>query len=163
MKLIAILLLSSISYTIATAQDVSREEFEALQARVQALEKALIETQGVDLDAITREVQAQTEASKDGGDKTVIIENVITAIQSREESATYPWMDASKWAKIEKGATIETVLDILGDPYTIEPSLRKRIDKVFTYTGRRIATNKKVTGIVRFYKDRVVNIEMPEL
>ena len=41
--------------------------------------------------------------------------------------------------------------------------MHKRVDFVYTYKGRRVATAKKVTGIVRFYKDKVIEIEVPEL
>ena len=63
----------------------------------------------------------------------------------------------------QKGMPVESVLQILGKPTLNEPSLHKRIDYVFTYEGRRVATKKKVEGKVRFYKDRVPTSNITEL
>lgn len=165
MKYITILtLFFSLSLlTTANAQEVTRAEFEELLQRVQVLEQKLALAQKKEIETIADEVAHHAATPQMTGNEPDMIEDVISEIQSREESINHPWMDAAKWAKIEKGMSTESVIEILGDPYTDEPSLRKRIDSVFTYTGRRSATNKKVTGIVRFYKGKVVNIESPDI
>ncbi|MGB0372362.1 MAG: outer membrane protein assembly factor BamE domain-containing protein [Opitutales bacterium] len=152
------------AFNAAHAQDVSRAEFEALLKRVQMLEQQLKEAQAApDIDAIASEVAARTAAPKATEQKTGIIDSVINVMQSRQEAAHHPWMDAEKWDQIKKGMTSEAVVQILGKPYTDEPSLRKRIDNVYTYRGRRVATNKRVEAKVKFYKNKVVDIEEPEL
>ena len=148
----------------ATAQDVSRAEFEALLKRVQMLEQQLKQTDSVSVDAIAAEIATRnTAVAETKVEKSGIIDRVISVMQSREENFSYPWMDAQKWAQIKKGMPVDSVLQILGEPNLNEPSLHKRIDYVFTYEGRRVATKKRVEGKVRFYKDRVANIEIPEL
>ena len=92
-----------------------------------------------------------------------LIEKVVKTIQIREEEKFYPWMESAKWDSVEKGMTPEAIISILGEPTLDEPSLHKRIDQVYTYKGRRVATREKVTGIIRFYKGVVVSIEAPKL
>jgi len=96
-------------------------------------------------------------------DKSSLIESVVQTIQAREESANFPWMDAEKWPKLQRGMTPEEVVAVLDQPTLNEPSMHKRVDFVYTYQGRRVATAKKVTGIVRFYKGKVIEIEAPDL
>ena len=148
-----------------SAQEVSRAEFEALLKRVQMLEQKLVEAQSVSVDEIAAETAIRNTATTSDAtaEKSGIIDRVISVMQSREENVSYPWMDAQKWAQIKQGMPVEAVLEILGKPTLNEPSLHKRIDYVFTYEGRRVATKKRVEGKVRFYKDRVANIELPEL
>jgi hypothetical protein len=52
---------------------------------------------------------------------------------------------------------------VLDQPTLNEPSMHKRVDLVYTYQGRRVATAKKVAGIVRFYKGKVIEIEAPDV
>jgi hypothetical protein len=59
--------------------------------------------------------------------------------------------------------TPEEVVTLLEQPTLNEPSLHKRVDFVYTYQGRRVATAKKVTGIIRFYKGKVIEVEAPDL
>ena len=83
-------------------------------------------------------------------EKSSLIECGQNDTGSREK-AVYPWMQAEKWAQLNKGMTPDEVVAVLGPPLN-DPSLHKRIDTVYTYVGRRVATNEKTTGIVRFYK-----------
>ncbi len=156
------IIISSLVLTTAYAQDITRTEFESLLKRVQVLEEKLIQTQEENIKTIATEVVARISSPEKTNNESNIVENVISLIQSREESVTYPWMDITKWAKIEKGMPVESVLAILGKPYTNEPSLRKRIDYVFTYSGRRIATNDKIEGVIRFYKNKVASVDDPK-
>ena len=61
------------------------------------------------------------------------------------------------------GMSPEDVIAQLGEPTLDEPSLNRRIDFVYTYQGRRPATNKKIEGKVRFYKGEAIDIERPAL
>lgn len=166
MKLISLLLTLSIYAISATnvfSQEVTREEFEALLLRVQLLERQVSQANSSQIETIAAEVVSRTQATPAKANNSNIIEDVIRVIQSREENVSHPWMDAQKWERIEKGMPTEAVIAILGKPYKDEPSLHRRVDKVYKYIGRRVATNKKVEGIVRFYKNKVVDVEAPAL
>ena len=143
------------------AQEISREEFVALTERVEELETALRVVKNTQVEAIATEAFASMPMNQ--ADKNALIDNVVSTIQAREEIANYPWMDTEKWSKIKKGMSPEEVVAVLDKPTLNEPSMHKRVDIVYTYEGRRVATAKKVTGIVRFYKGKAIEIEVPEL
>lgn len=143
------------------AQEISREEFVALTERVEELETALRVVKNTQVEAMATEAFASMPMNQ--ADKNSLIDNVVSTIQAREEIANYPWMDTEKWSKIKKGMSPEEVVVVLDKPTLNEPSMHKRVDIVYTYEGRRVATAKKVTGIVRFYKGKAIEIEVPEL
>ncbi|MBL6920501.1 MAG: outer membrane protein assembly factor BamE [Puniceicoccaceae bacterium] len=144
-----------------TAEGISREEFVALAQRVEQLEASLRIVKNTQVEAIATEAFASMPMNQ--ADKNSLIDNVVSTIQAREEIANYPWMDTEKWSKITKGMSPEEVVAVLDEPTLNEPSMHKRVDIVYTYEGRRVATAKKVTGIVRFYKGKAIEIEVPEL
>jgi hypothetical protein len=147
---------------LLTAQEVSRDEFVALAQRVEQLEESFLHiVKNNRVEEIADQAIASMPMTK--ADKDSLIESIVTTIQAREESANFPWMDADKWSKLQKGMSPEEVISVLDEPTLNEPSMHKRIDIVYTYEGRRVATAKKVTGIVRFYKGEVVEIEIPEM
>lgn len=147
--------------THLAAQEVSREEFQALQARVQQLEAQLNVTRDQQIEAIAAEAVASMPASNEKEERASFVEDVVKVIQQREEATNYPWMDPNKWVQIRKGMSPESVIAILGEPTLDEPSLHKRKDRVFTWQGRRVATNERVEGIIRFYRGEVIEIEPP--
>ena len=154
-----LVLFSSPSMTVAT--EVTKEEFLALQKRVEELESAVRVVKNTQVEAIATETFAAMPMTQD--DRNSLIENVVEKIQAQEESANFPWMEASKWVSLRKGMTPEEVVTLLEQPTLNEPSLHKRVDFVYTYQGRRVATAKKVTGIIRFYKGKVIAVEAPDL
>ncbi len=154
-----LVLFSSPSMTVAA--EVTKEEFLALQKRVEELESAVRVVKNTQVEAIATETFAAMPMTQD--DRNSLIENVVEKIQAREESANFPWMEASKWVNVRKGMTPEEVVTLLEQPTLNEPSLHKRVDFVYTYQGRRVATAKKVTGIIRFYKGKVIAVEAPDL
>jgi len=154
-----LVLFSSPSMSVAT--EVTKEEFLALQKRVEELESAVRVVKNTQVEAIATETFAAMPMTQD--DRNSLIENVVEKIQAQEESANFPWMEASKWVNVRKGMTPEEVVTLLGQPTLNEPSLHKRVDFVYTYQGRRVATAKKVTGIIRFYKGKVIEVEAPDL
>lgn len=141
--------------------EVTRAEYDSLVQRLQAVEAALGLARTAQVESIAQETLATVEMS--AAQKASLIESVVQTIQTREEKAVFPWMQAEKWAGIKKGMTPEAVVEILGVPTLNEPSLHKRVDTVYTYEGRRVATNEKVTGIIRFYKGVAIEVELPEL
>lgn len=146
---------------MSVAAEVTKEEFLALQKRVEELESAVRVVKNTKVEAIATETFAAMPMTQD--DRNSLIENVVEKIQAREESASFPWMEASKWVNVRKGMTPEEVVTLLEQPTLNEPSLHKRVDFVYTYQGRRVATAKKVTGIIRFYKGKVIEVEAPDL
>ena len=146
---------------MSVAAEVTKEEFLALQKRVEELESAVRVVKNTQVEAIATETFAAMPMTQD--DRNTLIENVVEKIQAREESANFPWMEASKWVNVRKGMTPEEVVTLLEQPTLNEPSLHKRVDFVYTYQGRRVATAKKVTGIIRFYKGKVIEVEAPDL
>ncbi|MDA9589410.1 outer membrane protein assembly factor BamE [Opitutales bacterium] len=146
---------------MSVATEVTKEEFLALQKRVEELESAVRVVKNTQVEAIATETFAAMPMTQD--DRNSLIENVVEKIQAQEESANFPWMEASKWVSLRKGMTPEEVVTLLEQPTLNEPSLHKRVDFVYTYQGRRVATAKKVTGIIRFYKGTVIEVEVPDL
>jgi hypothetical protein len=138
---------------------VSRAEFSELVARIDVLEKAVLVLKEEQVNSLTQEAlaalpeQAKSEAN--------LIETVVAAVKQREQEVKFPWMDDAKWAPIRKGLSVEQVVALLGKPTLNEPSLRKWVDFVYTYQGRRPATNKRIVGKVRFRKGVVVDVEPP--
>jgi hypothetical protein len=143
------------------AQQISREEFDALAKRLEQVEASVRMVKNTQIEGLAAE--AVSAMPMDMADKESLIEFVVNTIQAKEEIANYPWMDTEKWSKITKGMSPEEVVAVLDEPTLNEPSMHKRVDIVYTYEGRRVATAKKVTGIVRFYKGKAIEIEVPEL
>jgi hypothetical protein len=136
---------------------VSRAEYESLAARVAVLEARL----NNQMDTLTSDVlQAMPEQGE--GQKS-LISSVVDAVKQREQQVNFPWMDSSKWALIREGQSVDQVTAILGKPTLNEPSLRKWVDYVYSYQGRRPSDNKRIEGKVRFKKDMVVDIDTPNL
>ena len=140
---------------------VTRAEYQALAAKVAQLEARLAGVQTQQLDSITQEVLASMPDSSSS--EASLIENVVAAVKQREQEVNFPWMDSAKWAPLRKGMSPEDVIAQLGEPTLDEPSLNRRIDFVYTYQGRRPATNQRVEGKVRFYKGEAIDIERPVL
>ena len=155
----AVLFLSANFIFAEDDSSVSRAEYEALVARVSALEANLAANSSDQLDSITSTVIAALPVNSE--EKTTLIESVVAAVKKHEQDVNFPWMDNSKWGLIRNGQSVDQVVTILGKPTFIEPSLRKWVDSVYTYQGRRPATNKRIVGIVRFKKGVVVDFELP--
>ena len=142
---------------------VTRAEYEALAAKVAQLEARLAGVQTQQLDSITQEVLSSMPASTSSQASPSLIENVVAAVKQREQEVNFPWMDSAKWAPLRNGMSPEDVIAQLGEPTLDEPSLNRRIDFVYTYQGRRPATNQKIEGKIRFYKGEAIDIERPVL
>ena len=142
---------------------VTRAEYEALAAKVAQLEARLAGVQTQQLDSITQEVLSSMPASTSSQASPSLIENVVAAVKQREQEVNFPWMDSAKWVALRMGMSPEEVIAQLGEPTLDEPSLNRRIDFVYTYQGRRPATNQRVEGKVRFYNGEAMDIERPVL
>ena len=154
----------SLSILHAQSQEVvTRAEYESLAAKVAQLEARLSSLRAQQFDSITQEVLASMPASASSEASPSLIENVVAAVKQREQEVNFPWMDSAKWASLRVGMRPEDVIAQLGVPTLDEPSLNRRIDFVYTYQGRRPATNQRVEGKIRFYKGEAVDIERPVL
>ena len=142
---------------------VTRAEYEALAAKVAQLEARIAGVQTQQLDSITQEVLASMPVSTSSQASPSLVEKVVAAVKQREQEVNFPWMDSAKWALLRMGMSPEEVIAQLGEPTLDEPSLNRRIDFVYTYQGRRPATNQRVEGKVRFYKGVAIDIEGPVL
>lgn len=144
------------------AQEVTREEFNTLLQRIDALERGLSSARNLQMESLATEAISQMPESQVAGEsRESLIEEVVTRIQKREESVNYPWMELTQWDGVRKRMSSEQVIEILGPPTLDEPSLHKRKDRVFTWQGRRVATGERVEAIIRFYKNKVIEIEPP--
>ena len=138
---------------------MDRTEFEALADRVSRLEAYFNIDSSEQLDTLTNEVITALPANKE--EKKSLIKSVVAAVKQHEQDVNFPWMDNSKWALIRNGQSVDQVVAILGEPTFDEPSLRKWVDNVYSYRGRRPATNERIEGKVRFRKGVVVDFDRP--
>jgi len=149
----------------AAAQDKSDlilEELKQLRASIERLETriAALETQDSRLLAL---VDAETEeTSQSATEGSGLIGRVVDAITIRDEGVRYPWLESALWDQLEEGMSAEAVKAILGEPTLEDPSLHPRRDLVYTYRGTRLSTGKRVSGKVKFWRDKVVVIERPD-
>ena len=155
----AVLFLSTNFIFAEDHSSVSRAEYEALAARVSALEANFAVNSADQLDSLTSKVIAALPVNSE--EKTTLINSVVAAVKKHEQDVNFPWMDNSKWALIRDGQSVDQIVTILGKPTFNEPSLRKWVDFVYTYQGRRPATNQRIVGKVRFRKGVVVDFERP--
>ena len=156
---VTVLILSTNFIFAEDDSSVSRAEYEALAARVSALEANFAVNSSDQLDSLTSKVIAALPVKSE--EKTTLIKSVVAAVKKHEQDVNFPWMDNSKWALISNGQSVDQVVTILGNPTLNEPSLRKWVDFVYTYQGRRPATNQRIVGKVRFSKGVVVDLERP--
>ena len=156
---VTVLILSTNFIFAEDDSSVSRAEYEALAARVSALEANSAVNSSNQIDSITSKVIAALPVKSE--EKTTLIKSVVAAVKKHEQNVNFPWMDNSKWALIRTGQSVDQVVTILGKPTLNEPSLRKWVDFVYTYQGRQPSTNKLFVGKVRFSKGVVVDLERP--
>lgn len=143
------------------SEGVTRAEYEALLERVTKLEAVLGTLQiEVENELYTSSHEPQKKSVQA---KKTLLDSVVSVIQAREDSTTYPWMEISLWDSLHPGMSPKEILSILGQPTLDEPSLHKRIDTVYTYKGKQSSTGNHIKGIIRFYRNRLVEIEPPEI
>ena len=135
---------------------------EALEYRIDILEKQMKELQRYKI--TENQAFASPEFSRiiaNLSDQD--IEKLADKVYQEEEINLYPWMDLTKWERLQKGMSTSDALAILGKPTKEFPSLHKRVDLLFIYKGRQIPSNRLVEGILKFYKDELIVIERPDL
>ena len=91
----------------------------------------------------------------------VFYEEIADHIQEKKEETNFPWMDIAKWDNLNLEMSPDQVIEILGKPTKNNESLNKRIDFVFIY--KRVLSDSKIEGFIRFRKGLVVEIEKPKI
>jgi hypothetical protein len=142
---------------------VTRAEYDALVERVANLEGVIASLKADVVDQAASAALESPQFALAPSEGTTFIDDVVDVIHSREEDAFYPWMDMAKWERLEVGMTEGEVNELLGQPTMRDPSMHKKVDSFYTYTGRRVATGKRVKGVVRFYRGKVKNFDAPAL
>lgn len=165
MKKTLILLLACLLPSLVLGESATNDallaELKKLNASIERLEQRL--------DNIDQRVEAiesigassVSSAGSAGPPSPSVIDRMVEAVQQRQESIRYPWMDAALWENVKKGMSEDAVVAVLGEPILEDPSLHKRIDKVYTYRGRRPMTGELVLGKVKFYRNKVISVESP--
>lgn len=153
--------ISPMSLVTADSNYVTKSEFDTLIERVASIEEVLasFKTEVVEQVAETALATRQPTAENKGN----FIDEVVDVIHAREEDAFYPWMDDAKWDQVKVGMPEEDVYALLGRPTMNDPSMHKKIDRFYTYSGRRVGSGKKVKGVIRFYRGKVKNFDRPDL
>lgn len=139
----------------------TRDEFAELKSRVEKLEAAFASLH-IEIEDAESLAESSSLLSSNSDSDSSLLDRVISVIQKREEVTNFPWMNPQLWSSLKPEMSKDDVIAILGEPDLIEPSLYKRVDTVFTYKGRQSSTGKRVQGIIRFYRDQLIEIESPE-
>ncbi len=71
------------------------------------------------------------------------------------------WQNPTNWARIERGMSEEAVLQILGSPPRIIPSLKPRVDDVYIYETNMNFGGTTLRGRISFRDGEVISIDAP--
>ena len=131
----------------ALPADVDNSRYLDLLNRIEIIESEILEL---------REFKEKISDNHEG-----FYEEIADHIQEKKEETNYPWMDIAKWDNLNLEMSPDQVIEILGKPTKNNESLNKRIDFVFIY--KRVLSDSKIEGFVRFRKGLVVEIEKPKI
>ena len=98
---------------------------------------------------------------KDEKEKESFFNRLKNEISSQEAKDSGPWAKTESWDQIRKKLTRVQVRRILGNPHRVKLNNNPRIDQVYLYEGDLNADGKENTGVVNFYRDRVVSFISP--
>jgi outer membrane murein-binding lipoprotein Lpp len=98
---------------------------------------------------------------KDEKEKASFLNKLKNEIYSQEAKDSGPWAKKESWSGIRKNLTSYQVRKALGNPHEVNQSLQPRIDQVYEYSGDLDADGEEETGLVNFYRDRVVSFKSP--
>ena len=129
------------------------EEIASIKERLSAIEAQLssIET--------TKEF---TNVNQVDQEKDTFVSKIADAVWEQKRKVDHSWYRQDLWDSITVGISEEKVVQILGKPSRIEPSLNKRIDRVLIYEIRSgLLTKRKIKGIVKSRKGKIVFVEKP--
>lgn len=72
-----------------------------------------------------------------------------------------PWTDPNNWNGLVKGMSPDDVVRLLGKPLYNKSSTRPRADYYWQYAGK-LPNGEQLAGRVRFYKERVIDWDLPK-
>jgi len=94
-------------------------------------------------------------------EKESFFKRLKNEISSQEARDSGPWAKRESWDQIRKRLTRVQVRRILGNPHQVKININPRVDQIYLYQGDLNADGKEDTGIVNFYRDRVVSFTNP--
>ena len=97
----------------------------------------------------------------DEKEKASFFNKLKNEIYSQEAKDSGPWAKKESWSGIRNNLTRFQVRKALGDPHEVNQSLKPRIDQVYQYSGDLDADGVQETGVVNFFRDRVVSFQSP--
>lgn len=128
------------------------ERLERLEERVSILESRLFST--------PEEAPAAHIETQDGSSRTNPRTQHPAPAQVAPKAA---WQVKSKWEQLENGMSIEQTEKILGAPVYSVKALKPRIDRVSYYAPGIREIHEPSSGLLEFYKGRLVNFRAPNL
>jgi hypothetical protein len=94
-------------------------------------------------------------------EKESFFKRLKNEISSQEAKDSGPWAKSESWDQIRKKLTRVQVRRILGNPHQVKININPRIDQVYLYEGDLDADGEEDTGVVNFYRDRIVSFTNP--
>ena len=129
------------------------EEIASIKKRLSAIESQLssIET--------TKQTASNNQIDRENPS---FVSKIADAVWQQKRQGDHSWYRKNLWDTVVIGMPEEKVIEILGKPTRIEPSLNKRIDRVLIYEIRSgLLTKSKIQGIVKSRKGEIVFVEKP--
>jgi rRNA maturation protein Rpf1 len=111
--------------------------------------------------AEAKSATASLQIPKDEKEKSSFFNKLKNEIYSQEAKDSGPWAKKANWSGIRNNLTRFQVRKALGDPHEVNQSLKPRIDQVYQYSGDLDADGEQETGIINFFRDRVVSYKTP--
>ncbi|MEM8868328.1 MAG: carbohydrate porin [Verrucomicrobiota bacterium] len=147
------------SHDLAAESDAALEaRLAKLEARVAELEARLAETEQE-----TKEVKVLASSSQSAPTQAAPGSSGFAAdIMARSAWRNYRWTEPEQWDGIQKGITIDRVVELLGEPPRTVKSLKPRIDLVYYYETSLKDTFNSVRGKVNFKDGIVVSAIRPD-
>ena len=111
-----------------------------------------------------KEAKTATESlaiPKGKEEKESFFNRLKNEISSQEAKDSGPWAKRATWDQIRRKLTRVQVRRILGNPHQVKININPRIDRVYLYEGDLDADGNEDTGVVNFYRDRVVSFTNP--
>ena len=111
--------------------------------------------------AEAKSATASLQIPKNEKEKASFFNKLKNEIYSQEAKDSGPWAKKESWSAIRNNLTRFQVRKALGDPHEVNQSLKPRIDQVYQYSGDLDADGVQETGVVNFFRDRVVSFQSP--
>ena len=177
MKYFYLSIIFVLNFTLLGESDVSNAELsrklDLILGKVGGLEERVgkLETDNArlrkDIKQATLSAQEAKSATNslripnDEKEKESFFKKLKNQISSQEAKDSGPWAKEESWQQIKKNLTRVQVRRILGNPHRVKLNNNPRIDQVYLYEGDLDADGNKDSGVVNFYRDRIVSFQTP--